>query len=64
MADLIKANSYFMSQNIAVVGAVINLGAVHAVQTFAPTVGHQAALASGFGYDEQSILLQAKSHLM
>lgn len=53
-----------MSHNIAVIGAVIHLGAVHAVQTFAPTLGHQAALASGFGYDEQSMLLQAKAHLM
>lgn len=53
-----------MSHNIAVVGAVMYLGAVHAVQTFAPTTGHQAALISGFGIDEHDVLLKAKSHLM
>lgn len=53
-----------MAHNVAVVGAVIHLGAVHASQTFAPTTGHQAALISGFGIDEQSVLLAAKSHLM
>lgn len=53
-----------MAHNIAVVGAVIHMGGVHASQTFAPTLGHQAALVSGFGVDEQEVLLTAKSHLM
>lgn len=53
-----------MSGNIAVVGAVINLGSADAAQTFAPTLGHQAALAKGFGYNEQAGLLKAKALLM
>lgn len=53
-----------MSGNIAVVGAVINLSNMDAAQTFAPTIGHQAALVRGFGYDEQAVLLKAKSLLM
>lgn len=53
-----------MSGNIAVVGAVINLGSADAAQTFTPTLGHQAALAKGFGYNEQAGLLKAKALLM
>lgn len=60
----IQSHSYFMSGNIAVVGAVINLGSADAAQTFAPTLGHQAALAKGFGYNEQAGLLKAKALLM
>lgn len=53
-----------MAGNIAVVGVVINLNSADAAQTFAPTIGHQAALVQGFGYDEQAALLKAKSLLM
>lgn len=53
-----------MSSNVAVVGAVIHLGTADAAQTFAPTLGHQAALVKGFGYDEQACLLKAKALLM
>lgn len=53
-----------MTSNIAVVGAVIHLGSADAAQTFAPTLGHQAALVKGFGQDEQECLLKAKALLM
>lgn len=53
-----------MTSNVAVVGAVIHLGTADAAQTFAPTIGHQAALVKGFGYDEQACLLKAKALLM
>lgn len=53
-----------MAHNVAVVGAVIHLGATHAAQTFAATMSHQAALVRGFEIDEQACLLSAKSHLM
>ncbi|KZP21987.1 hypothetical protein FIBSPDRAFT_953313 [Athelia psychrophila] len=62
MADM--GNSYYMSSNIAVVGAVIHLGSTDAAQTFAPTLGLQAALVNGFGLNEQASLLKAKAMLM
>lgn len=53
-----------MAHNIAVVGAVIHMGVAHTSQMFASTMGHQAALISGFGIDEQAVLLTSKLHLM
>lgn len=53
-----------MAGNIAVVGAVINLSSADAAQTFAPTIGHQAALVQGFEYNEHAALLKAKALLM
>ncbi|KZP22525.1 hypothetical protein FIBSPDRAFT_890401 [Athelia psychrophila] len=62
MADM--SNSYFMTSNIVVVGAVIHLGAAHAAQTFAPNMGQQVALVNGFDIDQEAVLLKAKALLL
>ncbi|KZP14118.1 hypothetical protein FIBSPDRAFT_959955 [Athelia psychrophila] len=57
-------NSYYMSSNIAVVGAVIHLGSTNTAQMFALTLSLQATLVNGFGLNEQVSLLKAKAMLM
>lgn len=53
-----------MANNIVVIGAVIHLGPAHAAQTFAPNIGQQVALVNGFQFDQESVLLKAKAHLV
>lgn len=59
-----KSNTYFMANNIVVIGAVIHLGSVHAAQTFAPNVGQQVAIVNGFEFDQEAVLLKAKALLL
>ncbi|KAF7966725.1 hypothetical protein HWV62_37269 [Athelia sp. TMB] len=62
MATLAK--NYMMGYNIAVIGAVIHLGAENASLTFASDVEQNLAVVKGFEVDQQEWLLKAKSILM